>query len=283
MTKRKRGTVGKLFRHKMALLGILLVLPAIVFSILSPQLAPSDPDAQSLTSRLTPPLGGSPQMYLFGSDGLGRDILSRIIFGARVSLVVGVTVILIGGCLGTAIGVLAGYFGGAIDSVMMRLVDIFLAFPFILLALVIMVVLGPGIWKVVLVLGVTSWVPYARVARAKVLSLKEKEFIEAARGIGAGSFRIIARHILPNIVSSILVIASYRAATAIIAEATMSFLGLGVAPGTASWGAMLSEGRKYLMVAWWPTALPGLMIMVTVLGINLIGDAVRDVLDPRLR
>jgi peptide/nickel transport system permease protein len=266
----------------MILLGLLLVIPAIVFSVAAPLIAPASPYEQNLMDRLTPPLGGLTHTYLLGTDSLGRDILSRIIYGSRISLIVGITVVLIGGTIGTTIGVLSGFFGGMVDTIAMRVVDIFLAFPFILLALAMMVVLGPGLWNVILVLGVTSWIPYARVARGKVLAIKEKEFIEAARALGMGVPRIVFRHILPNTLSSILVIASFRVAGAIIGEATLSFLGLGVTPGTPSWGAMLSEGRTYLMIAWWPATLPGLAIMVTVLGINLIGDGVRDVLDPKL-
>lgn len=271
-----------ILKHKLIVLGGTLVLPAMIFAVAAPLIAPLGPNEQSLTERLIPPLGGTNRMYLLGTDGLGRDIFSRIIYGARISMLVGVTVVVIGGTLGTTLGILSGYFGGFIDALCMRFVDIFLAFPFILMALAVMAVLGPGLWKVILVLGLTSWVPYARVARGKVLSVKENEYVEAAHAIGAGHGRIIFRHILPNILSSLIVIASFRVASAIVAEATLSFLGMGVSPGTASWGAMLSEGREYLLVAWWPATMPGLMIMVTVLGINLIGDGLRDRLDPRI-
>jgi peptide/nickel transport system permease protein len=271
-------------QNKLIILGACLVLVPVVFALTAPLLAPHDPNKQHLEDRLVPPIWQSgDSTYLLGTDGLGRDILSRIIYGARISLLVGVTVVFIGGALGTIVGIVSGYFGGWIDGLFMRIVDIFLAFPFLLLALAIMAILGPGLWKVIIVLGITSWVPYARVARAKVLSVKETEFIEAANALGAKPLYMILAHIVPNIVSSIIVVASFRVAIAIIGEATLSFLGLGVTPGTPSWGTILSEGRQYLMLAWWPATLPGLMIMITVLGMNLVGDGLRDFLDPKFR
>lgn len=273
-----------LWRNKLIIVGLFLVLIPVVFALAAPLLAPYDPQRQALEDRLLPPAwqGGDPD-YLLGTDGLGRDLLSRIIYGARISLLVGVTVVIIGGVLGTVVGVISGYFGGWVDSLFMRIVDIFLAFPFLLLALAIMAILGPGLWKVIIVLGITSWVPYARVARAKVLSVRETEYVEASNALGAKPLYLIVAHIVPNIISSIIVVASFRVAIAIIGEATLSFLGLGVTPGTPSWGAILSEGRQYLMLAWWPATLPGLMIMITVLGMNLIGDGLRDFLDPKFR
>jgi len=237
-----------------------------------------------LIMRLKPPswLGGDPR-FLLGTDGLGRDILSRLIYGARVSLVVGLTVVMIGGSFGTLLGLVSGYLGGVFDSIVMRIVDVFLAFPFLVLALVVMALTGPGLTNVILVLGFTSWVPYARVARAKVLGLKEREFVEASQALAAGPWRVMLRHVLPNIFSSIIVIASSRVATAIVSEATLSFLGLGVGATTPSWGASLADGRTYLLIAWWPATLPGLAIMLTVLAINLIGDGLRDRLDPRIK
>jgi len=273
-----------LWRNKLIIAGLFLVLIPIVFALAAPILAPYDPQHQVLEDRLIPPAWqGGDSSYLLGTDGLGRDLLSRIIYGARISLLVGVTVVFIGGVLGTVVGIVSGYFGGWVDALIMRIVDIFLAFPFLLLALAIMAILGPGLWKVIIVLGITSWVPYARVARAKVLSVRETEYVEASNALGAKPAYLILAHIIPNIISSIIVVASFRVAIAIIGEATLSFLGLGVTPGTPSWGAILSEGRKYLMLAWWPATLPGLMIMVTVLGMNLIGDGLRDFLDPKFR
>lgn len=276
--------VTSLARNKMLTIGAVLLVVPVVCALLAPLLAPHDPAAQTLIMRLKPPswLGGDAR-FVLGTDGLGRDILSRLIYGARVSLIVGLTVVAIGGAFGTLIGLISGYFGGLLDAIVMRIVDVFLAFPFLVLALVVMALTGPGLTNVILVLGFTSWVPYARVARAKVLSLKEREFVEASKALAAGSWRVMLRHVLPNIFSSIIVIASSRVATAIVAEATLSFLGLGVGTATPSWGASLADGRTYLLVAWWPATLPGLAIMLTVLGINLMGDGIRDRLDPRLR
>ncbi len=271
-------------RNKMLTIGSILFIAPLVCALFAQWIAPQDPAIQALIMRLKPPswLGGDPR-FLLGTDGLGRDILSRLIYGARVSLIVGLTVVAIGGTLGTLVGLVSGYVGGLFDAIVMRIVDVFLAFPFLVLALVVMALTGPGLINVILVLGFTSWVPYARVARAKVLSLKEREFVEASQALAAGSWRVMLRHVLPNIFSSIIVIASSRVATAIVAEATLSFLGLGVGTATPSWGASLADGRTYLLIAWWPATLPGLAIMLTVLAINLIGDGLRDRLDPRLK
>lgn len=282
MSKRGSSIWRRLGRNKVMTIGILLVSVPVICAIFAPWLVAQDPSTQLLTARLKPPSWfDASAAFPLGTDGLGRDILSRLIYGARVSLLVGLTVVMIGGTLGTLIGLISGYFGGVIDSILMRIVDVFLAFPFLVLALVIMAITGPGLINVILVLGFTSWVPYARVARAKVLSLKEREFVEASNAMAAGSWRIMLRQILPNAISSIIVIASTDVASAIVAEATLSFLGLGVGVGTPSWGASLADGRTYLLIAWWPATLPGLAIMITVLGINLIGDGVRDRLDPR--
>ncbi len=279
-----RRSLRYLGRNKMLVIGCVMLVVPVVCALAAQWLAPNDPGAQTLIMRLKPPawLGGDPR-FLLGTDGLGRDILSRLIYGARVSLIVGLTVVAIGGTFGTLIGLVSGYVGGLFDAIVMRVVDVFLAFPFLVLALVVMALTGPGLGNVILVLGFTSWVPYARVARAKVLGLKEREFVEASQALAAGAWRVMLRHVLPNIFSSIIVIASSRVATAIVSEATLSFLGLGVGATTPSWGASLSDGRTYLLIAWWPATLPGLAIMVTVLAINLIGDGLRDRLDPRLK
>ena len=273
-----------LARNKMLSIGAALLVVPVVCAVAAQWLAPQDPGLQTLIMRLKPPswLGGDPR-FLLGTDGLGRDILSRLIYGARVSLVVGLTVVMIGGSFGTLLGLVSGYLGGVFDSIVMRIVDVFLAFPFLVLALVVMALTGPGLTNVILVLGFTSWVPYARVARAKVLGLKEREFVEASQALAAGPWRVMLRHVLPNIFSSIIGIASSRVATAIVSEATLSFLGLGVGATTPSWGASLADGRTYLLIAWWPATLPGLAIMLTVLAINLIGDGLRDRLDPRIK
>ncbi|MDD5263358.1 MAG: ABC transporter permease [Candidatus Bipolaricaulis sp.] len=276
--------IRRLCRSRLLVVGVLLSVLPLAFAIAAPLIAPHPPNEQTLSDRFLPPLSSGARGYhLLGTDALGRDLLSRIIYGAQISMLVGVTVVIIGGLLGTGVGIVAGYWGGAIDALLMRIVDVFLAFPFLLIALVLMAMLGSGLSKVIIVLGLTSWVPYARVARAQVLGVKEREFVEASRAIGAGRGRIIARHIVPNVMSSVIVIASFRVAAAILSEATLSFLGVGVPPGTPSWGGILSEGRPYMLVSWGPTVFAGVMIMLTALSCNLIGDGVRDLLDPRWR
>jgi peptide/nickel transport system permease protein len=222
--------------------------------------------------------------FVMGSDALGRDVLSRLLYGARVSLMVGISAILVGGTLGTIAGLVSGYFGGWIDDVIMRLGDIQLAFPFILLAIMFLVVLGPGLVNLILVLGIGQWVTYARIVRAQTLSLREKEFVEAARAMGDSTSSIMFRTILPNIVAPLTVIASFNVASVILAEASLSFLGLGVPPETPTWGSMLAQSRDQLIAnKWWLAVFPGMAIVVTVLSFNIIGDWLRDLLDPRLK
>ncbi len=276
---------SSLWRGRTGLVGTVVVLAVVVTGVLAPWLAPHPPNDQDIARRLRPPLwmdSGSPTNVL-GTDQLGRDILSRIIYGSRVSLLVGVTAVTISGGMGVLLGLLAGYFGGWLDIVIMRLADVQLAFPFILLAILVVAVVGPGLRNVIVVIGLANWMVYARVVRGEVLSVREKAFVEAARTIGAGKARIIFRHILPNVMTPVIIIATFAVANVIIAEAALSFLGLGVEPSIPTWGAMLAEGRTYLSTAWWLATFPGLAIMFTVLGINLIGDWLRDVLDPRLR
>jgi len=281
----KQPRTPRVLRSKMVILGLVCLLIPITFAVAAPLIAPHDPNAIHLKDRLTPPgwSRGGTSTYLLGTDSLGRDVLSRIMYGAQISLLVGVTVVLFGGALGTLIGVVSGYFGGAVDALFMRIADVFLAFPFLLLALAIMAILGPGLWKLIVALAITSWVPYARVARAKILAVKQREFVQAAHAIGASPRHIMLRHLLPNTASSLMVLASFRVAAAIAGEATLSFLGFGVGPNTASWGSMLSEGRVYITMCWWLATLPGLLIVLSVLGSNLIGDGMRDVLDPKFR
>lgn len=262
---------------------IIVILIVSLFAILAPILTPYDPVTTDLMVRLKPPVPFrySIMSHPLGTDALGRDIWARIVYGARVSLLVGITSVIISGCIGVTLGLIAGYFGGIVDDIIMRLADILLAFPFILLMLAVLAVIGPGLGNMILVLGLTGWVSYARVVRGEVLSLREKEFVESARSLGASNMRIIFKHILPNVVNSVIVVASFAVASTIITEATLSFLGLGVKPTTPTWGMMLSEGREYIRQAWWLTTLPGLAIGITVLGINLLGDWLRDVFDPR--
>jgi peptide/nickel transport system permease protein len=265
--------------------GLAIVALMILAAILSPLLAPHDPETQSLGARLLPPLSYAPDggLHLFGTDQLGRDMASRLIYGARVSLLVGVSASLIAGTLGVLLGLVAGYFGGRTDDVIMRLSDVQLALPYILVAMAILAIVGNSLANITVVLAGTQWVTYARVVRSSVLSVKEQEYVLAARTLALSNTRIIARYILPNVFAPVIVIATFSVAQTIIAEAGLSFLGLGVPPSVPSWGGMLADGRTYLVVAWWLVTIPGLAISLTVIGVNLFGDWLRDYLDPKLR
>ncbi len=257
----------------------------VLVALLAPMLSPHDPLAQDLTRRAGPPTislsGFGP--YPLGNDQLGRDILSRLIYGSRVSLLVAVAVVALGGSVGVALGILAGYLGGWTERILMRLVDIQLAFPLILLALSIIAVLGPSLRNLVAALALTGWVGYARIVRAEVLSLREREFIQAARSLGGGAWRIAFRHVLPNVVAPATVVATLELARVVVLEASLSFLGLGIQPPTPSWGRMLADGREFVATAWWLATFPGVAIMLLVLSVNLVGDWLRDYFDPRLR
>jgi peptide/nickel transport system permease protein len=280
-----RRVLRELVRNKAALAGLLVLCAVAASAVLAPLAAPTDPTAQEITSRLKPPGWSSPegQLSALGTDHLGRDILSRLIFGARISLVIGLSAVAIAGTLGTLMGLAAGYRGGRVDDLCMRLTDTMLAMPFILLALAVIAVLGPSLRNIIIVLGITSWVSYARVVRAEVLTLRTREFVAAAQALGGGGGRIVFRHLLPNVLTPVIVIATLEVARMIILESALSFLGLGIPPPTPTWGGMLADGRAYLSTAWWLATFPGLCIMLTVLGINLLGDWLRDVLDPRLQ
>ncbi|NNF38032.1 MAG: ABC transporter permease [Gemmatimonadetes bacterium] len=265
---------------------VITLTVAAIAAAFGPWLAPLDPNRQNLLLRLADPMNAGPDGSVFwlGSDALGRDVLSRLLYGARISLTVGFAAIAVGGTLGIVAGLLAGYFGGWVDDVIMRLGDIQLAFPFILLAIMFLVVLGSGVWNLVLVLGIGQWVTYARIVRADTLSLREKEFVEAARALGDSTPSIIFRTILPNILAPLTVIASFNVASVILSEAALSFLGLGVPPDVPTWGSMLAESRDTLVAnKWWLAVFPGVAIMLTVLSFNILGDWLRDFLDPRLR
>jgi peptide/nickel transport system permease protein len=263
----------------------LILLGLLVTALLSPYVAPHNPTRERLIDRLLPPAWteDGEWRYLLGTDHLGRDLVSRIIYGSRVSLVVGFTAVVIGGALGIALGVAAGFRGGRTDEVIMAVADMQLAFPTILLAIAIIAVLGPSFTNLVLVIGISGWVTYARIARGQVLSLREKEFVEASRAQGGSQWRIVWRHILPNILSPLIVVATLDLARTIILESTLSFLGLGIQPPTPSWGGMLSDGREYLLSAWWIATFPGVALLLTALSFNRLGDWVRDLTDPRLR
>ena len=251
----------------------------VVAAALAEALSPYGPNEQDITQRLQAP----GLTHLLGTDEVGRDILSRLIFGARISLLVGVIAVGVSCPVGVLVGVVAGYAGRRTDDVLMRITDIQLAVPTILLAIAVVAVLGPGLWNVILTLSVTGWTLYARLTRGEALTIKSRDFVQAARATGAGDLRIMVRHVLPNVLSPVIVVAVFAVANMIILEATLSFLGLGVEPRVVTWGRMLNGGRLYLSTAWWLTAFPGLAIFVTVLAVNLLGDHLRDWLDPRLR
>jgi peptide/nickel transport system permease protein len=260
-------------------LGVLVVALLVVFAIGAPVLAPFDPASQDLTRRYEAPSGD----HLFGTDNFGRDLLSRIIWGARISLVVGVVAVSIAILVGGGLGVIAGYVGGMVDQFISSIIETLMAFPFLLLALAIISVLGPGTFNVMLAIGMASIPMFARVLRAEVLAARSREYVVAARSIGASHPRIVSRHVLPNVLSSVIVLGTTRIATAILTEASLSFLGLGIRPPTPSWGVMVADGRAYLERAPWIALIPGAIIVVTVLGFNLFGDSLRDALDVRTR
>jgi peptide/nickel transport system permease protein len=263
----------------------LILLGLVVTALLSPYVAPHNPLRERLIDRLLPPawVEDGEWRYLLGTDHLGRDLVSRIIYGSRVSLVVGVAAVAIGGALGITLGMAAGFLGGQTDEVIMAVADMQLAFPTILFAIAIIAVLGPSFINLVIVIGISGWVTYARIARGQVLSVREQEFVEAIRAQGGSQWRIVWRHILPNILSPLIVVATLDLARTIILESTLSFLGLGIQPPTPSWGGMLSDGREYLLSAWWIATFPGVALMLTALSFNRLGDWVRDLTDPRLR
>lgn len=275
----------RLARRRTALFGLCVVALVLVTALAAPLVSPFDPIEQNISERLKAPgsrdIAG--RLHVLGSDHLGRDLLARILYGARPALMVGFAAVMISGVLGMAAGLIAGYFGGRVDDVLMRLADIQLAFPFILLAIAVIGVLGPSLPTIIAVIGVSSWVVYARVVRGTVLSLTEREFVQAALALGSRDGRVVLRHILPNAFTPWLVVATLDMARVIVIESALSFLGLGVQPPTPTWGGMLADGRVYISTAWWLATFPGLAILVTVLGINLFGDGLRDTLDPRLK
>lgn len=284
--KEVRRAWRSMVKAKWPLVALVILLLVLVAALFGPWLSPLDPNRQNILLRLMPPMteGKRHVVYLLGTDGLGRDVLSRLLYGARVSLLVGICAILVGGTIGVVAGLVSGYFGGWIDDVVMRLGDIQLAFPFILLAVLFLVVLGPGLVNIIIVLGIGQWVTYARIVRGQTLSLREKEYVEAARALGDSTVSVIFRTILPNIIAPLTVIASFNVASVILSEASLSFLGLGVPVTVPTWGSMLADSRDQLMAnKWWLAVFPGMAIVITVLSFNILGDWLRDFLDPRLK
>lgn len=281
---RLRDPLQQLVGDPAGLLGWVILVTVILMALAAPAITPHDPLQQNIASRLLPPfwIRGNDASHILGTDQLGRDILSRIIYSSRISLLVGVTTVIMAGALGVFAGILSGYYGGLLDEVIMRTVDVRLSIPLILLLIAILAIFGPGLRNVIIVLAATEWVVYARVVRAEVFSIREREFVEAARASGASDRRIMLRHILPNAISSAIVLASVQVGAIIILESSLSFLGLGVLPPTPTWGNMLGEGRDYLITSWWLATFPGLMLAITVLSINLVGDWLRDWLDPKM-
>lgn len=267
----------KFHKNRLVLIGGAVLFVLVFCALFASVLAPYDPFRQNLAEGLSPPS----LSHWMGQDKLGRDIFSRAVYGARVSVLVGAITVTVSATIGIFMGAMAGYFGGMIDEIIMRLVDILLAFPGILLAIAVMSVLGPSLANVILALCLIGWVGYARLVRGEVMSLKEREYIVAARSQGINSGRIIFKHILPNIMSPVIVQGTFGLAGAIVAEAGLSFLGLGIQPPNPSWGGMLNEGRQFILVASHLSIFPGIAIMITVLGLNFLGDGLRDILDPK--
>ena len=267
-------------RNGLGILGLTLAMLAVLAALAAPLLAPHDPVKGDFSQGLKPP--GTPGHPL-GTDQLGRDTLSRVLYGARVALFIGLCAVLVTAIVGGLLGLLAGFFGGWPGQALMRLCDVQLSFPFILLALTINAIVGLGLRNIVISLSAAGWVVYARVVRGEVLSVKQRNFVQAAAALGAGRARILFRHILPNVAPSIIIVASLQFSQFVVAEAAISFLGFGVQPPTPAWGSMLSESRDYLYIAWWLAAFPGAALALTALGVNLVGDWLRDILDPKFR
>jgi peptide/nickel transport system permease protein len=274
------SALGRL--HAKAFSGGSIVVIFILLGIFGPSLAPHDPNKQELTAMMKPPqgMGGA---HVLGTDNLGRDILSRIVYGARVSLLVAFAVVFVSGLIGVILGAISGYIGGKADFLIQKLVEVIWAFPPLLLGITIMAFFGQGLTNLIFALVAQRWIPYCRVVRGQALSLRERDFVMAARCLGATKSQIIGRHILPNLIQTSLVIGTFAMASSIIAEASLSFLGVGVPPDIPTWGTMLADARIYISTSWWMPLFPGLCIFITVLGINLLGDALRDILDPRLK
>lgn len=280
-----RHMLRKLVDDKVSLAGALILLALVLGGLLVSVVTETSPTAADLPNRYKPPfwqVGGSTD-HLLGTDSLGRDVLIRLLYGARISLTVGVVAALISMAVGVPLGMFAGYFGGVLDSVIMRIGDVQLGFPTILLYISALTVMQPGLWNMIVILGIAGWVVHARVIRAQVLAQRRMEYVEAARTVGSGTPTILIRHILPNVLAPTIVITSFSVATFIITASSLSFLGLGLPPSTPDWGLMIADAVKYIRVAWWPSTFAGIALSLTVFGVNVLGDWLRDYLDPRLR
>lgn len=280
-----RGSLRRLVRLKWGMAAAAIMLVIVGSAILAPWLAPHDPLSVNIRHRLAPPawMEGGARSHLLGTDQIGRDLFSRVLYGGRISLVIGISAVLLSATIGVLLGLGAGYFGERVDWTIMTGVNVLLTFPFVLLALAVIAVLGPSLTNMIVVLGVAGWPIYARVIRAETMAIREREFVVAGRALGMSHARIIFRQILPNLVSPIVVIATLQVAQVIVLESFLSFLGLGIQPPTPAWGNMLGEGRVYMLNSWWIAAFPGLAIFLTTLAINLMGNALRDWLDPHMK
>lgn len=280
-----RHLLGKLIQNRISLAGASVLAILVLGGLAVPMVTETDPIAANLPMRFMPPAwveGGSSD-HLLGTDSLGRDVLVRLLYGARISLLIGLVSSLIAMVVGVPLGLLAGYLGGWVDSVIMRVADIQLGFPSILLYISALTVIEPGLWKMILILGIAGWVIHARLVRSLALAQSRMEYVDAARAMGAGGFRLVFRHLLPNVLAPTIVITSFSVATFIITASSLSFLGLGLSPSTPDWGIMIADGMSYIRIAWWPSTFAGIALSLTVFGVNVLGDWLRDYLDPRLR
>ena len=282
---RLNQSLRRLARSPVGLIGAIIVVAVLFGAVFATAIAPHDPAEIQIKKRRLPPAWSTDGewSYPLGTDDLGRDVMSRILVGSQISVLVGVTAVVIAGIIGVSIGLVAGLQGGLTDAIISRVIDTFLAVPFVLLALTLVGVLGASLTNLIVVLGLAGWVSYARVVRGEVMSVKAREYVLAARTIGQKERKIAINHVLPNVMASVIVLATLNVATTIIAESSLSFLGLGVQPPTVTWGGMLSDGREHIATSWWLATFPGLAITITVLGIIFLGDWLRDVLDPRLK
>ena len=274
-----RDVWRQILRNPLSLTGLVIIVALVLLAILAPYIAPYDPFATDPINKLEPPS----LTHLMGTDELGRDIFTRVLYGTRISLWIAVLILLLAGVLGTTVGILAGYLGGFWDNLLMRVTDIFMAFPRLILAMAIAAALGPSLTNVVIAISFSAWTVFARLARSRAIAVREEDYVEAARAVGASNFRIILRHILPMAVSPVIIQGTISMGGIILTAAGLGFLGFGAQPPTPEWGVMVSDGRNFMPHGWWVSTFPGLAIMVTVLGFNLLGDGIRDILDPRMR